>query len=69
MGFRTVLSGHTIIPIMLGEADLATPMPNRLLRERVYDIGFSYPVAPKDQVRIPVRISVTHTRDQLAQAL
>ena len=69
MGFRTVASVHPIIPIMLGEAYLATQMANRLLEQGVYVIGFSYPVVPKGQARIRVQISATHTRDELDQAL
>ena len=54
---------------MLGEADLATRMANRLLEEGIYVIGFSYPVVPKGQARVRVQMSAVHTQEQLDQAL
>ena len=69
LGFRTIPGPHPIIPIMLGEAQLATRMANRLLEEGIYVIGFSYPVVPKGEARVRVQMSAVHTRDQLLQAL
>ncbi len=60
---------HPIIPIMLGEATLATRMADRLLEEGIYVIGFSFPVVPKGQARIRVQMSAAHTRAQLEQAV
>jgi glycine C-acetyltransferase len=37
---------------MLGDAALATSMAEALLKERVYVVGFSYPVVPEGQARI-----------------
>ena len=69
IGFKTIPGPHPIIPIMLGEAQLATRMANRLLEEGIYVIGFSYPVVPKGEARVRVQMSAVHTRDQLNQAL
>ena len=69
LGFSIIPGLHPIIPIMLGEAALATRMADRLLEEGVYVIGFSYPVVSKDQARVRVQMSAAHTRDQLHQAL
>jgi glycine C-acetyltransferase len=69
LGFETIPGPHPIIPIMLGEADLATRMANRLLEEGIYVIGFSYPVVPKGQARVRVQMSAVHTPEQLGQAL
>lgn len=68
LGFRLVPGDHPIIPIMLGEATLATAMADRLLREGVYVVGFSYPVVPKGQARIRVQMSAAHTSAQLERA-
>ena len=69
LGFRLVPGDHPIIPVMLGDATLATSMADRLLREGVYVVGFSFPVVPKGQARIRVQMSAAHTRAQLEQAV
>jgi glycine C-acetyltransferase len=69
LGFRLVPGDHPIIPILLGEAALATSMADALLKEGVYVIGFSYPVVPEGQARIRVQMSAAHTMDQLERAL
>jgi glycine C-acetyltransferase len=69
LGFRMIPGPHPIIPIMLGDASLATRMADRLLEEGIYVIGFSYPVVPKGEARVRVQMSAAHTRDQLHQAL
>lgn len=69
LGFTLVPGHHPIIPIMLGEAALATNMADRLLQEGIYVIGFSFPVVPKGQARIRVQMSAAHTRAQLEQAV
>ena len=69
LGFTIVPGDHPIIPVMLGEATLATRMADRLLEEGIYVIGFSYPVVPKGQARIRVQMSAAHRREQLEQAV
>jgi glycine C-acetyltransferase len=69
LGFTLVPGDHPIIPVMLGEAALATRMADRLLQEGIYVVGFSYPVVPKGQARIRVQMSAAHTRSQLETAV
>jgi glycine C-acetyltransferase len=69
LGFRLIPGEHPIIPIMLGDASLATAMADRLLKEGVYVVGFSYPVVPERQARIRVQMSAGHTHEQLEQAV
>jgi glycine C-acetyltransferase len=69
LGFTLVPSTHPIIPVMLGDASLATRMADRLLEEGIYVVGFSYPVVPKGKARIRVQMSAAHTRRQLEQAV
>lgn len=69
IGFRLVPGTHPIIPVMLGDAALATQMADRLLQEGIYVVGFSYPVVPKGQARIRVQMSAAHTRSQLEKAV
>ena len=56
---------HPIVPIMLGDGELATKMAERLLSEGVYVVGFSYPVVPKGKARIRVQISAAHSKENL----
>ena len=67
-GFRLVPGQHPIVPVMLGEATLATRMAEGLLAEGIYVIGFSYPVVPKGKARIRTQMSAAHTTEQIDRA-
>ena len=69
LGFELVAGGHPIIPVMLGDAALATRMADALLAEGVYVIGFSYPVVPKGKARIRAQMSAAHTAEQIDRAV
>lgn len=69
LGFRLIPGEHPIIPVMLGDAALATSMAEALLKEGIYVVGFSYPVVPQGQARIRVQMSAAHTKAQLEQAV
>jgi glycine C-acetyltransferase len=69
LGFRLVPGQHPIIPVLLGDAALATSMAEALLKEGVYVVGFSYPVVPQGQARIRTQMSAAHTKTQLEQAV
>jgi glycine C-acetyltransferase len=68
-GFAIVPGEHPIVPIMLGDAGLATKMADALLERGVYVIAFSFPVVPRGKARIRVQVSAVHTRDDLDFAL
>jgi len=68
-GFDLVPGQHPIIPVMLGDAALATRMADALLAEGIYVIGFSYPVVPKGKARIRTQMSAAHTDGQIDRAL
>jgi glycine C-acetyltransferase len=69
LGFTLVPGTHPIIPVMLGDAKLATKMASLLLEENIYVIGFSFPVVPQGQARIRTQISAAHERSHLDKAL
>ena len=69
LGFDLVPGAHPIIPVMLGDAALATRMADLLLAEGVYVIGFSYPVVPKGKARIRNQMSAAHTPGQIDRAV
>jgi len=68
-GFAIVPGEHPIVPIMLGDAVLATKMADALLERGIYVIAFSFPVVPRGKARIRVQVSAVHTRDDLDFAL
>ncbi len=61
LGFTLRGGNHPIIPIMLGDANLAQEMAARLLDKGVYVIGFSFPVVPQGQARIRTQMSAVHS--------
>jgi len=64
-GFQILAGEHPIIPVMFGDAALATQMADALLAKGVYVIGFSYPVVPQGKARIRVQVSAAHTPEEL----
>ncbi|MEA3119292.1 MAG: glycine C-acetyltransferase [Paraburkholderia sp.] len=68
-GFTLVPGQHPIIPVMLGDALVASSMADALLHEGVYVVGFSYPVVPKGRARIRTQMSAAHTPQQIDQAV
>ena len=68
-GFRIRPGTHPIVPIMLGDAELAQEMSAKLLEEGVYVVGFFFPVVPKGEARIRVQVSAVHTEADLRFAL
>jgi glycine C-acetyltransferase len=68
-GFDILPGEHPIVPIMLGDAVLATKMADLMLQQGVYVIGFSYPVVPQGKARIRTQISAAHSRDDLEFAI
>ncbi len=68
-GYTITAGDHPIVPIMLGDAKVASRMADRLLEEGVYVIGFSYPVVPKGKARIRVQVSAGLSREDLDTAV
>jgi glycine C-acetyltransferase len=68
-GFNILEGEHPIVPIMVGDAALATRFADAMLNKGVYVIGFSYPVVPQGQARIRAQISAAHTQDDLEFAM
>ncbi len=68
-GFNLLPGEHPIIPVMLGDAKLATEMASRLLDHGVYVIGFSCPVVPRGQARIRTQMSAAHSPEHVHTAI
>ena len=68
-GFELLPGTHPIIPVMLGDAKLASEMADALLLEGIYVVGVSYPVVPNGLARIRTQMSAAHDRDHLDRAV
>jgi glycine C-acetyltransferase len=68
-GFNIAPGEHPIVPVMLGDAALASKFADAMLERGVYVIGFSYPVVPQGKARIRTQISAAHTREDLERAV
>ena len=68
-GFAIDEGDHPIVPVMLGDANLAQNMSKRLLDEGIYAIGFFFPVVPKGKARIRTQISAAHSKEDLDKAI
>ena len=69
LGFELLPGEHPIIPVMLGEAQLAQDMAARLFDEGVYVSGFFFPVVPRGQARIRTQMNAALSIADLDRAL
>ena len=69
LGFNLVPGAHPIVPVILGDALLASQMAEGLLAEGIYVVGFSFPVVPKGRARIRTQMSAAHTPEQIEHAV
>ena len=61
---------HPVVPVMLGDALLASKFAKMMIEEEgIYVIPFSFPVVPKGEARIRVQISAAHEKDHLDRAV
>jgi glycine C-acetyltransferase len=68
-GFNVLPGEHPIVPVMFGDAVVASRMAELLLGKGVYVVAFSYPVVPHGKARIRTQISAAHTRKELELAI
>ncbi len=69
LGFNLVPGEHPIIPVMLGDANLAKTFADKMLQKGIYVIGFSYPVVPEGKARIRTQISAAHSKEDIDRAI
>jgi glycine C-acetyltransferase len=69
LGFTLAGADHPIIPVMLGDAVLATEMAAKMMAKGIYVVGFSYPVVPMGQARIRTQMSAAHDKGHIDRAL
>ncbi len=68
-GLEILPGTHPIVPVMFGDAVVASKMAESLLRKGVYVIPFSFPVVPKGKARIRTQVSAAHSTEDLQFAV
>ncbi|WP_371196061.1 glycine C-acetyltransferase [Glaciecola sp. SC05] len=68
-GFTLSGKDHAIIPVMLGDAKIASAMADKMLEKGIYVVGFSFPVVPKGKARIRTQMSAAHSIAQIDTAV
>ncbi len=69
MGFDTGFSQTPIVPVMLGDAQLAQTFSRRLFEEGVFAMAIGYPTVAQGKARIRVMNSAAHSHQDLETAL
>jgi 7-keto-8-aminopelargonate synthetase-like enzyme len=69
LGFNTLGSQTHIVPILVGEAELAIEMANALLDHGIFAVAIRPPTVPLGTSRIRTSIMATHTQADLSFAL
>ena len=64
-GFDLLEGEHPIIPVMFGDAAVASIIAEKMLTFGVYVTAFSYPVVPNGKARIRVQLSAIHTTEDI----
>ncbi len=64
-GFDLLEGEHPIIPVMFGDAQVASKVAEKMLGLGVYVTAFSYPVVPHGKARIRVQLSAIHTPEDI----
>ena len=68
-GFKLLAGEHPIIPVMLGEAELAQKLAAKLYEKSIYVTGFFFPVVPKGGARIRTQMSAAHRPEHIKTAI
>ncbi len=69
IGLQILPGEHPIVPVMFGDAVVASKMAEALLRKGIYVIPFSFPVVPKGKARIRTQVSAAHSIEDLRFAV
>jgi glycine C-acetyltransferase len=68
-GFKLLPGEHPIIPVMIGEAQVAQNLAAKLYEKGIYVTGFFFPVVPKGQARIRTQMSAAHSPENIKTAI
>lgn len=67
LGLESVASQSPIIPIIVGEPEMASRMSRMLLENGILSVAIRPPTVPKGSARIRVSLNAAHTREDLAR--
>lgn len=69
-GLNTLTSsGHSIVPILVGDSLRAAKLSNVLMERGIFTIPVTYPAVPMQRARIRFFITSQHTREQMQTAI
>ncbi|KGE73791.1 glycine C-acetyltransferase [Spirochaeta lutea] len=68
-GFTISAEDHPIIPIMLGDAQLAAKLAQYLQKRGIFVVSFSFPVVPRGKARIRLQMSAAHDIQELEEVV
>lgn len=69
LGFDVGSARHHIVPIVVGQPEVAVHLAHRLLERGIFARAIRPPTVPAGTCRIRFTLSAAHTREQLQQAL
>ena len=69
LGFKTVDSQTPIIPLIVGNADLAVLFSQKLLEQGIFVSAIRPPTVPENTARLRLSIMSTHTKEELDFAI
>ena len=69
LGFDTGHSETPIVPVMLGDANLAQQFSKRLFEAGVFAMAIGYPTVPQGKARIRVMNTAAHSKQDLEEGL
>jgi glycine C-acetyltransferase len=69
LGFELIPGEHPIVPVMLGEAQRAADLAERVQAQGAYVVAFSFPVVPHGKARIRTQMSAAHSREHLDRVI
>jgi glycine C-acetyltransferase len=64
-GFSLLEGEHPIIPVMFGDAQMASAVAAHMFTNGVYVTAFSFPVVPKEKARIRVQLCASHSFEDI----
>ena len=69
LGMDLGRSATPITPVIVGEAERAHALSDRLRQRGVFVQSVAFPTVPRDAARVRAMVSAAHTRDDLTQAI
>ncbi|TIR52790.1 MAG: glycine C-acetyltransferase [Mesorhizobium sp.] len=69
LGVKLGGNAHPIVPVLCGEAHLATELAGHFRENQILAVPFSFPVVPKGQARVRMQVCASHSEAEIDQVL